>query len=113
MPELPVTAYFDLVPDWVCEVLSPSTAAEDRADKMPVYAEAGVRFAWLIDPLLRTLEAFELEGARWFLRATYRDDALVRAAPFESMALALDAPPKLNGRPRVTYRAPRPPGPAR
>jgi Uma2 family endonuclease len=91
MPELPVTAYFDVVPDWVCEVLSPSTAAEDRADKMPVYADAGVRFAWLIDPLLRTLEAFELESGRWFLRATYRDDALVRAAPFESMELTLDA----------------------
>ncbi len=91
MPELPATAYFDRVPDWVCEVLSPSTAAEDRADKMPVYADAGVRFAWLIDPLLRTLEAFELESGRWFLRATYRDDALVRAAPFESMELTLDA----------------------
>lgn len=91
IPELPATAYFDTVPDWVSEVLSPSTAAEDRADKMPVYAEAGVQFAWLIDPLLRTLEALELERGRWFLRGTCRDDALVRAAPFESMELALDA----------------------
>jgi Uma2 family endonuclease len=91
MPELPRTAHFDVVPDWVCEVLSPSTAAEDRADKMPAYAEAGVRFAWLIDPLLRTLEAFELEGERWFLRGTYRDAARVRAAPFDAVELALDA----------------------
>src|SRR5262249_18885421 len=39
MPALPETAYFEIVPDWICEVLSPSTAAEDRADKMPIYAE--------------------------------------------------------------------------
>jgi Uma2 family endonuclease len=91
MSELSRTAHFDVVPDWVCEVLSPSTAAEDRADKMPAYAEAGVRFAWLIDPMLRTLEAFELEGERWFLRGTYRDAARVRAAPFDAVELALDA----------------------
>ena len=39
MPELPTAAFFELAPDWICEVLSPSTAAEDRADKMPIYAE--------------------------------------------------------------------------
>ena len=89
IPGLPTTAYFELAPDWICEVLSPWTAAGDRADKMPVYAEAGVRHAWLIDPVLRTLEAFQLEGGRWFLRATYRGDAVVRAEPFESVELAL------------------------
>ena len=51
-------AYFEIAPDWICEVLSPSTAALDRIEKMPVYASNGVAWAWLIDPLLQTLEVF-------------------------------------------------------
>jgi hypothetical protein len=39
MPELPDVAAFELAPDWICEVLSPSTEAADRADKLPIYAE--------------------------------------------------------------------------
>lgn len=89
MPELPSTAYFETVPDWICEVLSPSTAAEDRADKMPIYADAGVAYAWLIDPLLRTLEVMRLESSRWSVRGTFRGDALVRAEPFDSIELSL------------------------
>ncbi len=50
MPNMPATAHFTLAPDWVCEVLSPSTAAMDRADKLPIYARAGVEHAWLVDP---------------------------------------------------------------
>ena len=41
LPALPETAYFELAPDWVCEVLSPGTQAIDRADKMPIYADHG------------------------------------------------------------------------
>ncbi|MGZ3455258.1 MAG: Uma2 family endonuclease, partial [Polyangiales bacterium] len=89
MPELPTTAYFTLSPDWICEVLSPSTAAEDRADKMPIYADAGVSHAWLIDPLVRTLEVMRLEQGRWFVRAAFRGDSVVRAEPFESIELSL------------------------
>src|SRR5258706_1002695 len=53
MPEMPDAPYFELAPDWIREVLSPSTAATDRADKMPIYAETGVRHVWLIDPIAR------------------------------------------------------------
>src|SRR5262245_19454608 len=49
MPELPQTAYFELPPDWICEVLSPSTEARDRTDKLPIYAAARVAHAWLVD----------------------------------------------------------------
>lgn len=81
--------YFTLAPDWVCEVLSPSTAKLDRADKLPIYARADVRHAWLVDPVLRTLEVLRLERGRWILPGTYRDDALVRAEPFEVFELEL------------------------
>jgi len=82
-------AYFTLAPDWICEVLSPATARLDRTAKLPVYARAEVRHAWLIDPLLRTLEVFRLESARWSLVGTYTDDARVRAEPFDAFELEL------------------------
>lgn len=85
MPELPDAAYFELAPDWVCEALSPSTAAFDRAEKMPIYAEHGVAHAWLIDPDLRTLEVFGLDAGRWMLLSVLRDDAVARIPPFEAV----------------------------
>jgi len=89
MPELPDTAAFDLAPDWVCEVLSPSTAATDRAEKMPIYAREGVPHLWLVDPLAKTLEACRLENDRWTVLGTWRDDARVRVEPFAELELEL------------------------
>ena len=89
LPKVPDSASIALPPDWVCEVLSPSTAAVDRASKMPIYSREGVGHIWLIDPMPRTLETYRLLDAGWTLLATFRDDALVRAAPFESIEFAL------------------------
>jgi Uma2 family endonuclease len=89
MPEVPTVAAFELAPDWVCEVLSPSTEAMDRADKLPIYAEHGVKHAWLVDPLAKTLEICRLESSRWLLLVTYRDEALIRAEPFDAIELEL------------------------
>ena len=91
MPTLQETAWFELVPDWVCEVLSPGTRRIDLTDKRAIYGEAGVGHLWLIDPLARTLEAFALEGGRSILIASLRDDAEVRVAPFEAVAFPLAA----------------------
>ncbi len=91
MPALPDTAYFTTVPDWVCEVLSPSTEADDRADKMPIYVGAGVTHAWLIDPIVRTLEVYRRDEARWMLVGTHKGSAAVRAEPFEAVELTLGA----------------------
>ncbi|HEU4734851.1 MAG TPA: Uma2 family endonuclease [Kofleriaceae bacterium] len=62
----------------------------DRAEKLPIYARAEVRHAWLVDPVLRTLEVLRLERGRWVLLDTYHDDARVRAEPFEVFELELD-----------------------
>jgi Uma2 family endonuclease len=91
MPELPAAPFIELAPDWVCEVLSPSTEAEDRADKMPIYANANVRHVWLVDPLARTLEAFALEGGAWRVIGTWRGEARVRVEPFDALELELAA----------------------
>ncbi len=91
MPEMPDAAFLDSAPDWVCEVLSPTTEAEDRADKMPLYAGAGVRHAWLVDPIAHTLEAFALEGDAWRVLGSWRGDARVRVEPFDAMELELSS----------------------
>lgn len=91
MPELPDAAAFELPPDWVCEVLSPSTEAVDRAEKMPIYGREGVGHLWLVDPVARTLEAFALEQSRWVVLGTWREAARVRVAPFAELELELAA----------------------
>ncbi len=90
LPALPETAGFELAPDWVCEILSPSTARADRAVKMPLYAREGVGHAWLVDPDLRILEVFRLqEDGHWLLLSTLKDDAPVRQPPFEEVTFSL------------------------
>jgi Uma2 family endonuclease len=91
MPELPDAAAFELAPDWICEVLSPSTAAADRADKMPVYATERVSHVWLVDPIAQTLEVLRLDGETYRLAQTSRGEAVVRAEPFAAIELELAA----------------------
>jgi len=89
MPRPPRTAAFTLAPDWLLEVLSPSTAALDRSAKLPVYAREGVRHVWFVDPEARTLEVLRLEGTRYTLLVTHTGLARVRAEPFEAIELEL------------------------
>jgi Uma2 family endonuclease len=91
MPVPPDQPFFSLAPDWVCEVLSPSTAGFDRVRKMPVYLRERVGHVWLIEPLTRTLEVFQNENERWILVGNYAGDQRVRAAPFEAVELELEA----------------------
>lgn len=91
MPALPATAAFELGPDWVCEVLSPSTASIDRADKVPAYARERVGHVWLVDPILQTLEVLALDGAGYRLAGTWKGEARVRAEPFAEVELELAA----------------------
>ena len=91
LPRLPDTAYFTLAPDWICEILSPSTASLDRAQKLAIYAREQVAHAWLIDPLARTLEVLGLESDRWTILATHMGAAVVRAEPFADIELELQA----------------------
>jgi len=91
MPSLPATAYFPLAPDWVCEILSPSTASLDRVKKLAIYARERVTHAWLVDPIAGTLEVLRLDGGRWTIIATHAGDEVVRAEPFLDVELDLRA----------------------
>jgi Uma2 family endonuclease len=81
----------DVAPDWICEIVSPSNAAHDRVRKRRLYAEHGVAFYWLLDPLERTLEALRLEPAScaWMEIGSYDETSLAEIAPFDSIEIAV------------------------
>ncbi len=82
-------AYFDEVPDWVCEVLSPATEAYDRGDKRRIYANFEVPFLWHIEPRGRILEVFQRQGGNWLLTHTFIEHEDVAAPPFDSITFSL------------------------
>lgn len=89
MPRVPAEPYLALAPDWVAEVLSPSTARVDRGVKLPVYAREGVGHAWLLDPAARTAEVLRLDGAGYRLVGTWGGNETVRLEPFSDVMLEL------------------------
>lgn len=89
VPELPDAAAMEIAPDWVCEVLSPGTAAIDRGVKRQIYARESVRWLWLVEPATRTVETFALESDAWKLTGTWHGDGLMRAIPFDAIEIDL------------------------
>lgn len=95
---LPSTVFSDdasvgitVVPDWVAEILSPSTERTDRGFKMRVYRREGIAHVWLLSPSSQTLEIYRLESGRYSLIETYEGDARVRAEPFDAIEIPLSA----------------------
>ncbi len=91
LPEVPDAPFFELAPDWVCEVLSESTARHDRQRKRPIYARERVGHLWLVDPMVRIVEVFRLDGPSYRSVATYGEDDVVRLEPFDAVELELAA----------------------
>jgi len=89
VPRIPDVDYFSVVPDWVCEVLSPPTVALDRAKKLPVYAREGVEHAWVLNVDAQTLELLRLEDGHWSLHGVHGGDEVVRVEPFAEIGLEL------------------------
>ncbi len=77
----------EVVPDWICEVVSPSNASTDRVSKRRLYARAGVAHYWLVDPAARTLEALALAGGAWTEVGAFDDDDVARVPPFEAVEI--------------------------
>lgn len=84
MPERPDVTYFDLTPDWVCEVLSRSTQRFDKGRKREEYAKAGVKHMWLVDADRKMIDVFDLasDGIYRFTASASADDKLV-LSPFD------------------------------
>jgi Uma2 family endonuclease len=89
LPALPDEAYFTLAPDWICEVLSPSTMALDRTRKLAVYAREQVPFAWLVDPTAYTIEVLQLDAGRWVIVTACAGSGAVSLPPFDALPLDL------------------------
>jgi Uma2 family endonuclease len=89
MPEVPDEAFATMAPDWVCEILSPSTEKIDRGPKSAIYARNGVKHLWFLDVGSRALETYELIAGAWQPLAEYRGSALVAAPPFGEVPLQL------------------------
>lgn len=90
MPEFPETRPIDIVPDWVCEVLSPSNRKRDRVVKADIYLRSGVSFFWIIDVEERTLEAFNSQEKKWVLLGAWTDGDRPRVPPFEAIELDVE-----------------------
>src|SRR3990172_10157985 len=91
LPSIPNAARLELAPDWVCEILSPSTERIDRGLKLRIYAPERVSHLWLLNPDARTLEVFRLQGGEWLVAAVHTGETPIRAEPFEAIELDLAA----------------------
>jgi Uma2 family endonuclease len=91
MPRVPRGHRFEIVPDWVCEILSGSTESKDRDIKMPIYAKYGVPHAWLLDPRKRTIEVYRLVQQEWHEVGRFIGDRPVRIPPFDAVPVDLGA----------------------
>jgi Uma2 family endonuclease len=90
MPRLPAEAHFSVAPDWVCEVLSPSTASTDRVDKLQAYFRAGVPHYWLLDPAEGTLEVYRRTDLAYALVLTAKRGQRVQPEPFDAEAFEVN-----------------------
>lgn len=88
-PEAEETNRISVSPDWIAEILSPSTVRVDRIKKMAIYAEHGVPYLWLIDPVAKTFEVFKLESGGWLLRSVFGEYDKVRVEPFADIEIDL------------------------
>lgn len=87
MPELPHDAAITKVPDWVCEILSPTTRRHNLLVKKSVYARVGVAHHWVVDVAARTLSSYRLESGRWLELGVWGDETDARIEPFEDVAV--------------------------
>ncbi|MFH1176306.1 MAG: Uma2 family endonuclease [Acidobacteriota bacterium] len=89
VPVLPEDVPLRIVPDWVCEVVSPSTGRRDRVAKAHGYLRAGVPFYWLLDLEARLLEALAARDGFWLRLGAWTDGDRARIPPFDAIELAV------------------------
>lgn len=78
-------------PTLAVEILSPSTAETDRHAKLRLYARFGIPWYWIVDPDVRSVEVYRLEGLRYALVSRHAAADTFSAEPFVDLALTPDA----------------------
>jgi Uma2 family endonuclease len=87
LPALSNDEAITVVPDWVCEILSPTTEQHNLTVKKPYYAKVGVAHHWIVDLSMRTVIALRLESGRWREVGVYGDEREARIEPFAAVPL--------------------------
>lgn len=87
LPTVPEGHKFTVVPDWVCEIFSPSTETIDKEIKMPLYAKYGVGYLWLIHPIKQTLDAYKLNSGEWESLGSFNAGESARIEPFSEISI--------------------------
>ena len=72
-----------VLPDWCCEILSPTTARDDKRLKLPLFARSNVPWCWLVDPGLRLVEVYQTVNGLPTLVTTAQEDERLVIPPFE------------------------------
>ena len=89
MPSLPTTSWFELPPDWICEVLSPSTAIIDRTQKQEIYRQQGIPWLWFVDTTTHTIEVLQNAEGGWFVAGTFGGKVEARMPPFDAVPIEI------------------------
>jgi Uma2 family endonuclease len=89
LPDLPEDEPIRVAPDWICEVLSPSTRGYDLIKKRPFYSRSGVGWLWYVDVEARSVTVSQLRDGAWVEAAVHGNDERVRLQPFPEVELDL------------------------
>ncbi len=87
VPTPPTGTVVTVIPDWICEIVSPSNTSNDTITKMDAYQKAHVGHYWLLDPINENLAVYRWtqDGYLFVLGATRNQR--VRAEPFDSIEI--------------------------
>lgn len=76
-------------PDLAIEIISPSSSTTDRVDKFQQYQSGGIQHYWIVDPLARRIEGYDLHKGKYVAAGAGRDDEIIRLAPFPTLDIPL------------------------
>lgn len=78
-------------PDLVIEILSKSTAAEDKGSKKDNYELHGVREYWLVDPVRKSIEVYALVNERFKLISYLEENGILKSSVLEGFEMEIEA----------------------
>ena len=85
LPQLPDTTPIELLPDWVCEILSPSNTSNDLVKKFRTYHASGIPHYWIVDPTNEILTVHRWTPDGYVTATTAQRGERVRAEPFDDV----------------------------